>query len=63
MLPALLYVLIKTQNKLQSCPIKNCLPLINTEFEHEKTVLFSLIGKHLLSSQATFAFYRRASDT
>lgn len=28
----LVYVLIKTQNKLQSCPIKNCLPLINTEF-------------------------------
>lgn len=59
----LVYMLIKTQNKLQSCPIGNCLPLINTEFEHEKTVLFSLIGKHLLYSQATFVFYRRASNT
>ncbi len=28
----LVYVLIRTQNKLQSCPIENCLPLINTEF-------------------------------
>ena len=59
----LVYVLIKTQNELQSCPIKNCLPLINTEFEHEKTVLFSLIGNHLLYSQATFVFYERASNT
>lgn len=59
----LVYMLIKTQNELQSCPIGNCLPLINTEFEHEKTVLFSLIDNHLLSSQATFAFYERASNT
>ena len=58
----LVYVLIKTQNKLQSCPIENCLPLINTEFEHEKTVLFSLISKHLLYSQATFVFYKSTSN-
>ena len=59
----LVYVFIKTQNELQSCPIGNCLPLINTEFEHETPVLFSLISKHLLYSQATFVFYKSTSNT